>query len=71
MTYREPACGDCFCCDHAAEILRQDAALMEFYRKEGDFRRSELADTRAALRLAETELARLRSELARALAVLG
>ena len=71
MTYREPACNDCFCCDHAADIQQQDAALIEFYRKEGDFRRSELADTRAALRLAETELARLRSDLARALAVLG
>ena len=31
----------------------------------------ELADTRRALRLAETEISRLRSELARALAVLG
>ena len=63
-------CHDCFCCDDAAEIQRQDRALAEFYRKEGAFRRAERDDARAALRLVEAERDRLRSDLARALAVL-
>jgi hypothetical protein len=72
-----PRCPHCdgWACDNAClsewTAWKHDTdALIGFLTTEGDFRRFELADTRAALRLAETELVRLRNDLARALAVL-
>lgn len=43
---------------------------MDFYNREAKFNKAALSDTRAALRLAEAEVARLRADLSRALAVL-